>query len=59
MELARFGETSDEDVGGRKGRLICEREKQTVPLMAARAGAGDQGESLFLNACPLHITSQA
>ena len=30
MELARFGETSDEDVEGRKGHLICEREKQTV-----------------------------
>lgn len=55
MELARFGETSDEDVEGRKGRLICEREKQTVLLMSSRAGAGDQGESLFLKACPLHM----
>lgn len=42
MELAPFGETSDEDVGGRKEHLICEREKQTVLLMSARAGVGDQ-----------------
>ena len=44
--------------GGERGASSV-REKNKVPLMAARAGAGDQGESLFLNACPLHMTSQA